>query len=158
MTGTSAKIAAIIILVGLLIALSVIKSIVSANRQETEIASFKNEYSATRDSMYLSRLADSTRFYLDSILCVERFYQAQIDSLNCLYDSLKKIKAAKSPKKPTASKKNEPRIDETAQKVMSLYRRMLNQLPKDLTAYEKRIALKEITVSISQKYKISPDS
>ena len=96
----------IVSLLGILVAISVIKSNVSARREELNLKSLTLKYQATIDSMQnisqpddsiaehnlmlqtqlnlllLHQLQDSTRFYADSIRKIEEYYQAVIDSVN----------------------------------------------------------------------------
>jgi len=169
MHKTGVKIAAIVGLILVLVGISVIKSVVSANRREADLETVKSEYFATQDSVYQKMLSDSTRRYLDSLIALEAFYQGGIDSLNHYYDSVtaalekdaKEVSrtASVEKKKPTTKKKtSKPKVDPLVRKVKSLYQRKVGDLPRDLTSYEKRVALKEITVEVSNEYKISPDS
>ncbi len=164
------KIFAALILIGLIVAISVIKSSVSAKREAERIASIKEEYFKTQDSLLLARMDDSTRFYIDSIIRMETFYQAQIDSLNQFYaekDSLRAIEEArrknaadsktsssKQAAKMTPGQKTE--IDETSKEVRSDFDSLFKMLPDDLTQYEKEVSRREIVVDLSNKYKISP--
>ncbi|MBN2226589.1 MAG: hypothetical protein JW763_04430 [candidate division Zixibacteria bacterium] len=169
MHKTGVKIAAFLVLLAVLIGISVIKSMVSANRREADLETIKREYFATQDSVYRKMLSDSTRRYLDSLIDLEAFYQSNIDSLNDYYDSVtadlqKQVKEAaavvakKNEDPPPAKKQSKPKVDPLIKKVKLMYQRKIGDLPRDLTAYEKRVALKEITVEISKEYKISPDS
>jgi len=96
----------IVSLLGILVAISVIKSNVSARREELNLKSLTLKYQATIDSLQnisqpddssaehnlmlqtqlnlllLNQLQDSTRFYADSIRKIEEYYQAIIDSAN----------------------------------------------------------------------------
>ena len=169
MSKTGVKIAAFFVLLLVLVGISVIKSVVSANRREADLEAVKGEYFATQDSVYRQMLSDSTRRYLDSLIELEAFYQNNIDSLNVYYDSVtaeleKQVSEATAvvatPKDsaPPEKKPEKPKVDPLIKKVKLLYQRKVGELPRDLTAYEKRVALKEITVEVSQEYKISPDS
>ena len=164
------KIFTALILIGIIVAISVIKSSVSAKREAERIASIKEEYFKTQDSLLLARMDDSTRFYIDSILRMEAFYQSQIDSLNRFYtekDSLRAIEEAgrkKAADSKTSSSKQAAKktpeqttkIDETSKEVRSDFDSLLKILPDDLTKYEKEVSLREIVIDLSNKYKISP--
>lgn len=158
------KILAIVVLAGGIVAVSVMKSTISANRQTAELERIKEQYYAERDSVYLRQFDDSTRFYIDSILKVEMFYGRQIDSLNRYFDSLLAAKekaqtettARKDQSAKTAEKPKTP--DPKAEAIRLSYKKKIGNLPGDLTPYEKRVSIKEIVVGLSQEYKISPDS
>ncbi len=161
------KILAIVVLTGGIVAISVMKSSISAKRQTVEIEKMKERFYAYRDSVFLRQLDDSTRHYVDSILKVEIFYGHQLDSLNGYYDSLLKAQQAAQKKQPEqASTKPAPRKtvkkpaakDPTAEAIKYNYRKMLKGLPADLTPYEKRVSVKEIVVTLSRQFKVSPDS
>ncbi len=158
------KILAIVVLAGGIVAISVMKSTISAKRQTTELERIKEQYYAERDSVYLRQFDDSTRFYIDSILKVELFYGKQIDSLNRHFDSL--LAAKERAQTETAARKEnslqtaqKPKAkDAMAEAIRLSYKKKVGSLPADLTPYEKRVSIKEIVVGLSQEYKISPDS
>lgn len=161
------KIAAIVILTGGIVAISVMKSSISAKRQTVEIEKMKERFYTYRDSVFLQQLNDSTRHYVDSILKVEIYYGHQLDSLNNYYDSLLKAQQAAQAKQQTATKpaqttrktvKKPPAKDPTVEAIKYNYRRMLKGLPTDLTPYEKRVSVKEIVITLSRQFKVSPDS
>ncbi len=172
MRRTILKIFAALILIGIIIGISVIKSSVSAKREAKRLTSIKEEYFKTQDSLLLARLDDSTRFYIDSIFKMESFYQSQIDSLNQFYawkDSLRAIEEAKrkkttesktSSKKPVA--KNKPKkeiaVDTESKNVRYDFDLLFKKLPGDLTRYEKEVSIRELVIELSNKYKIAPDS
>lgn len=158
------KITAVLILTGGIVAVSVMKSSISAKKQTAELDKIKEQYYAERDSLYLSQLDDSTKFYVDSILKVELFYSKQIDSLNSHFDSL--LLAKEQAQKELAAQKNgsakpkaKPAVkDSISEAIRQTYKKKVGNLPVDLTQYEKRVSVKEIVVGLSQEFKISPDS
>ncbi len=168
---TILKVFAAFALIGIIIGISVIKSSVSAKREANRLTSIKEEYFKTTDSLLLARMDNSTRFYIDSILRMETFYQSQIDSLNRFYarqDSLRAIEDAnkKTADSITSSKKpdtkNTPKmktaVDNKSEKVRSDFDSLINKLPDDLTKYEKEVSIRELVINLSNKYKISPDA
>jgi hypothetical protein len=167
MKKTMLKYIAAIVLIIALVAISVIKTNVSANRHERDIDKIKEDYFTTRDSLYLKQLDDSTRFYIDSILKLENHYTEVIDSLNLYHDSIqqalnmeKEILEYSDSIAPEmkAAEVSEPTIDPIVDSVLTSYRKRIEMLPKDLTKYEHRISLYEITINLSREFKISPDS
>jgi hypothetical protein len=172
MKRTIVKLFAVFVLVGIIVGISVIKSSVSAKREANRVTSIKDEYFKTQDSLLLARLDDSTRFYIDSILRMETFYQSQIDSLNRFYaekDSLQAIEEVgkkKAADSITSSKKqvakSKPKkiatVDNKSQKLKSDFDSISKDLPGDLTKYEKEVSVRELVIDLSNKYKISPDS
>jgi len=176
MKRTVLKITAIIILVGIIIGISVIKSSISAKREAERLTSIKEEYFKSHDSLLLAQFDDSTRIYIDSILKLEKFYQNQIDSLNLFYsmkDSLQAIEKAKNDvetvkkaesnmisQKPVKTDKPEMKksVDTNLIKLKSDFDSLLNGLPGDLTTYEKEVSVRELVIDLSNKYKIAPDS
>jgi hypothetical protein len=178
MKKTIIKIAAIIILVGIIIGISVIKSSISAKREAERLTSIKEEYFKSHDSLLLAQFDDSTRIYIDSILKLEEFYQSQIDSLNLFYaieDSLRLIEKAEEVEKTEKAEKAKSKIvaqkpaktdkpemkksiDTNLIKLKSNFDSLLYGLPGDLTKYEKEVSVRELVIELSNKYKISPDS
>ena len=172
MKRTIVKLFAVFVLVGIIVGISVIKSSVSAKREANRVTSIKDEYFKTQDSLLLARLDDSTRFYIDSILRMETFYQSQIDSLNRFYakkDSLQAIEEARKKKaasSKTSSKKqvakSKPKkiatVDNKSKMLKSYFNSISKDLPGDLTKYEKEVSVRELVIDLSNKYKISPDS
>ena len=173
MKKTILKYIAAIVLIIVLVAISVIKTNVSAYRLDRDVDKLKEEYFATRDSVYLKQLDDSTRYYIDSILNLESHYTDVIDGLNKYHDSLQlALKAEKTKlankvtpvqKKPVVKKKqtvkkSTPKIDPIVKIIHNSYSMRVEALPTDLTKYERRISLDEITINLSREFKISPDS
>lgn len=164
MLKTILKISAIVVLTGGLVAVSVMKSSISAKKQAGELERLKEQYYAERDSVYLRQLDDSTKFYVDSILKVELFYGHQIDSLNKYFDSL--LRAKDTSQKVNGQKKKVQNslakelgiTDSAVTAIKSNYKKLIADLPGDLTPYEKKVSIKEIVVSLSREYKISPES
>ncbi len=168
---TILKILAALALLAVIIGISVIKSSVSAKRQADHITQIKEEYFKTQDSLLLSRMDDSTRFYIDSIVRMETYYQHQIDSLNKFYATRDSLRADELKKKRAAASKNiatkqgvktapkKPAVkDETPREIRSDFDSLLSMLPKDLTKYEMDVSIRELVVDLSNKYKIAPDS
>lgn len=162
MNRTVFKIVAIIVLTGVIVAVSVLKSTISARRQNEKMASIRDEYFKTRDSTLLKMLDDSTRIYVDSIQTLEVYYQAQIDSLNMFYAEKEGLPWIRDTNEGglsgTADADTIFTLDSTALEVLADYNILLGELPGDLTDYEKRVSIRELTVGLSKKYMISPDS
>jgi hypothetical protein len=169
---TILKIFAALVLLAVIVGISVIKSSVSAKREAGRIATIKEEYFNTQDSLLLARLDDSTRIYIDSIVKLKAFYQFQIDSLNKFYATKDSLRAAEElkRKKAAASKsatskravkttpKKQAVRDKTPREIRSDFDSLLGMLPTDLTKYEMDVSIRELVVDLSNKYKISPDS
>jgi hypothetical protein len=166
------KIFAALALLAVIIGISVIKSSVSAKREANHITKIKEEYFKTQDSLLLTRMDDSTRFYIDSIVRMEAYYQNQIDSLNKFYAARDSLRAAEElkRKRDAAAKNNakkqavkttpkEPDVkDETPRKIRFDFDSLLSRLPEDLTKYEMDVSIRELVIDLSNKYKIAPDS
>ncbi|UCD94966.1 MAG: hypothetical protein JSU69_02635 [Candidatus Zixiibacteriota bacterium] len=170
MKKTIVKLAVIAILIAVLIGISVMKSSISAGREKAKIASIKEEYYRTRDSILLGQMNDSVRAYVDSIQRLEDFFQDEIDSLNRYYaereslmaaeheKEIESLKAQKKKKTTQKPQKGASKIASVEQKVRADYDRLRKMLPGDLTAYEKKVSINEIVVELSKKYAVSPDS
>ena len=159
---TVLKILAIVILTGAIVGVSVMKSSLSAKKQMLELDKIKEGYYSTQDSVYLQQLDDSTRFYIDSILSIENYYGFQIDSLNGYYDSLlkaqKKPESVKTEKKHAIIVKKASPKDPTVEAIKYNYKKRIDNLPRDLTSYERKVSVKEIVIMLSREFKVSPDS
>jgi len=156
------KIFIALILLAVVIGISFYRAEMTAHKETEQLEKIKEEYFNTRDSVYLAQLDDSTRFYIDSIMRLDSFYSAVIDSLNEQYqivDSLLLAEMARKAEENEPKKEPEkPKIDPVIEKVKGDYRSMRRDLPGDLTSYEKRIAFNEIYIKLSRKYSLSPDS
>lgn len=158
------KTLAILVLIGILVGISVIKSKISAQRSNEKMESIKDEYFRTHDSLLLERLDDTTRIYVDSIHNLELFHSAQIDSLNGYYaarESLLTAEIEKEKKKNTATSKNaassQVSEDTLSPKVKAEFESLARRLPGDLTDYERRVSIDEIVIELSRQYNISPE-
>ncbi|MEW5924373.1 MAG: hypothetical protein AB1746_10330 [Candidatus Zixiibacteriota bacterium] len=158
------KIFAILVLIGILIGISVIKSKISAKKSNEKMESIKEEYFRTHDSLLLEKLDDTTRVYVDSIRNLEIFYSSRIDSLNKYYaerESLLTVEIEKEKNKNITNAKTStndtPAKDTLSPKVKADYEGLVKRLPGDLTAYERRVSIDEIVIELSQQYKISPE-
>jgi len=162
MNRTVFKVLAIVVLAGIIVGVSVLKSSISAKRQKAEVASIKDEYFRTRDGGLLKMLDDSTRVYVDSIQKLETYYQDQIDSLNMLYAKEEGLLETADTSEGQLSRAlafdTSIALDSTALLMLTEYKVLFKKLPGDLTAYEKKVSIRELTVELSKKYKISPDS
>ncbi len=176
MKATFFKIAAVIILATILVAISIIKSSISDKTSASLDQTQLDRYFQTRDSLLLKQFDDTTRFYIDSLVELEDYFSYQIDSLNDYFrlrestlvaekvidtvvikDTVQVTKYKTSPPvgKVTASV-TKPKTDSTSQKVKEEYFAVYNRLPKDLTSYEEKVSRNEIIVELSKKYDISP--
>jgi len=162
MIRTVFKLAIVLILIGIIAGISTIKSNLAAKRESVNIESIKDEYFRTRDSILLKKFDDSTRVYIDSIETLEKFYRYQIDSLNRYYAQKESLLTARyaSQKRNTRTKKSGKinSADSASALLLHEYNALLKKLPTDLTGYEKKVSVNELTVELSKKYKISPDS
>lgn len=159
MKKTVFKLLAIVILIGVIIAVSVLKSGMSAKRQATQLELIKDEYFRTQDSLLMEQLDDSTRFYIDSIRKLEIYYLGEIDSLDRFYAQRESLSATENADTiELADESLALQIDSTSVEILANFRLRFNRLPKDLTGYEKRVSVHELITELSKEYKLSPDS
>jgi ABC-type Na+ efflux pump permease subunit len=168
MKRTVVRLAAIAILVAILIGISVIKSNISAGREKQKIASIKEQYYRTQDSVLLNQLNDSIRAYIDSIERLEDVFQGEIDSLNRYYaerESLMavehqiEVESLKGRKKKSGERARESSSNSSLEeKIRADYDHLYELLPADLTSYEKKVSINEIVLELSKRHSISPDS
>jgi len=176
MKTTFFKIVAVIILATILVAISIIKSSISDKTSASLNENQLEQYFQSRDSLLLRQFDDTTRFYIDSLINQEDYFNYQIDSLNDYFrlrestivaervvdtilirDTIRVTKYKTSPptkKKPTSTAKKTNNTVST--KVKDEYSAIYARLPKDLTDYEEKVSRNEIIVELSKKYKISP--
>jgi hypothetical protein len=150
---------AILALLAVLILISVLKSSVDSKRAAKQVESMKKELVRTQDSLiHLS--VDSGLSYMDSIRTLEAYYLSQIDSLNHYYADRGPAISVKSDSQANEATKRggSEFTDSTFINVLADYKKMLKDLPGDLTEYELKVSKNELTVELSKKYQVSPDS
>jgi len=159
-----------ILLLAVVIGVSYFKSLRTQTRTTQAYEQGKQEeartiqqYRARLDS--LSYLIEQQRDeYNQSIWMREMAYRLTYDSLlralEASYareDSLKKELASlrKSRKKPTARISSSGRTSARHEQILSYYKKRYQSLPKDLSPYEKKVALAEIREETAQKFSIT---
>ncbi|MFH2035034.1 MAG: hypothetical protein ABIJ45_01425 [Candidatus Zixiibacteriota bacterium] len=165
---TILKIFLVIVLMGVLAGISYIKSGRSAKREAGQAEAIHFEWARVQDSIQMAQLADSSRHYIDSLMALDAFYQTQIDSLNQYYanieadlkSELKKAQEVKTTAQKTTTNKKKTTSDKNSknQTIKSEFKKMIGELPSDLTDYEKRVAYNEVKLELAQKYNMSPES
>ncbi len=151
MARTAFKILAILILIGVIIGISVLKSSISAKRDESRIQNMQSEYGRARDSLLVREMKDSSRFYSDSLKNLERYYQNQIDSLNRLYGIVDSSKTEKPDQKALLTGTD-------VVKMIAEYDSLVHEFPKHMTAEERKRALGRLTSKLTRKYTLPADS
>jgi len=152
----------------LLFAISYIKSVRGDSSRQAYLLEEQNESSRILqikenqiDSLQLVAGSNEVAF-ADSLTKQRQDYQKEIDSLNAAIasgaDEIGKLKqqqkmAAKK-KKPAAKSVSKQTIDKN-KRIMDYYKKRYLNLPEDLSAYERRIALNEIREETANKFKIS---
>jgi len=99
--------------------------------------------------------------FADSLVKKDISYQSRIDSLEGVVDKQQKqisSLASKTTAKPAATISKTTSAKTTLskhEKILTYYKKRFTNLPKDLSDYEKRIAVKEIREETSLKFSIS---
>ncbi|MFQ5498362.1 MAG: hypothetical protein ACE5FH_01710 [Candidatus Zixiibacteriota bacterium] len=160
-----------ILLLALIVGLSYVKALrsrkqmdvaVDASKQSLalEIASYRLKIDSLKQAMGQKEVQSA-----DALVSKDISYQSLIDSLGRIVDSLnqhsqglsKELAARKSSpskKKPeTAAKKS--KVSERHREILAYYKKRFEQLPKDLSKYETRVARSEIREETAQKFAIS---
>jgi hypothetical protein len=151
MARTTLKIFAILILIGIIIGISVLKSSISAKRDESRIKTMHSEYGRARDSLLVLEMRDSTRFFADSLKNLERYYQDRIDSLNRLYGIVDSSTLEKTDQ-------NALLTGTDVVKMIAEYDSLVHELPKHMTAAERKTALARLSTRLTRKYTLPADS
>ncbi len=111
------------------------------------------------DSLQMA-LAQKDVAYGDSLVRKDQAYQLAIDSLEKVVGEQEgQLKSLTTSAKPTAAlvKTKTPTTAALSkhEKILKYYKDRYAQLPKDLSEYERRIAINEIREETSQKFEIS---
>ena len=130
----------------------------SYEKGKTENIQQLNIYKNKIDSLKIALGKSEVALY-DSLIKNYISYGHKIDSLESIiqkqYDSLKRLKNKnKKESLATAKSSSQPKISKN-KKILSYYRHRYQNLPKDLSTYEKKIALKEIRQETAKKFAIS---
>ncbi|MBN1213723.1 MAG: hypothetical protein JXA92_14210 [candidate division Zixibacteria bacterium] len=159
------KIALAVVLLLLVVGVSYLQVHRQENREE---ALYKNGYEkGSETAEELADAVDSLKQVVDSqevnfsnqLEDNKQVYTGTIDSLKNMVSSRdEKIMALES--KTSAPPKQNTTTSKTSDKhaqILSYYKKRFNQLPNDLTAYEKRVAVSEIREETAQKFSISTE-
>ncbi len=161
----------ILLVVTLLVAVIAVSAIKTYREHSQRDASFEKGKQESADQLDQSReMADSIKLamgekeveFADSLTRVSRAYRSNLDSLEDVIDSqttsisaLKK-KVADVPRKTQATQKtSQPSALSQHEKILTYYKQRYADLPKDLSEYEKRIALNEIREETARRFSIS---
>jgi len=144
-------------------------SYLQVNRQESrEQVLYKNGYQKGSEKVEkLADAVDSLRQVVDShevefsgqLEESERAFTGKIDSLKNVV-STKDEKIAAFENNTSSTPMPTTTMSKTSDKhtqILSYYKKRFSQLPNDLTAYEKRVAMSEIREETAQKFSISTD-
>jgi hypothetical protein len=158
------KVLLVLLLLVLIVAVSYIKTIREHQRSEAYFDEGKME--AARDADKNLKEADSLRLAMakqqlalsDSLFNKDVAYRSIIDSLENVVDQQQETISSKSaevtPTIQRAKQSSETTVSKHEQ-IVKYYKRRFASLPKDLSDYEKRIAINEIREETSQKFAIS---
>ena len=168
------RVAIVITLLLILVAISVIKTNVSARREELNLKSLELKYKTTIDSLLmatkttsddsedslverdllrqtqlnlllLNQLQDSTRFYGDSIKKIEDYYQAVIDSINTVYSAV-------NTKGQTIAGGNITLSGSDMVKLVTEYDSLVADIPAKTPPRERMKAIEQLTSRLTKKY------
>ena len=147
----------------LIIGLSYVKTLRDYDRSRAfyeggraDAAGELDDYKAEADSLKLAAGEQQVAF-ADSLVKKDITYQSRIDSLEGVVDDQRKQIGSLTTRPTTASTKTvtkKPVISKHEQ-VLKYYKKRYANLPKDLSDYEKRIAVNEIREETSLKFSIS---
>ncbi|MEW6412947.1 MAG: hypothetical protein AB1483_10830 [Candidatus Zixiibacteriota bacterium] len=159
-----------ILIAAVLLVLIVALSYVKTYREHDRSMAFYNKGTAqagisldsarqVADSLQMA-LAEKDVVYADSLTRKDQAYRSTVDSLENLVDETQnQLEAAKAVAKPAATlvKTSAPTTKTLTmhEKILQYYKDRYAQLPKDLSAYERRIAINEIREETSLKFNIS---
>ncbi|MBU1148662.1 hypothetical protein KKI23_01090, partial [Patescibacteria group bacterium] len=96
--------------------------------------------------------------FADSLLEKDKSLTSQIDSLTGIIDNQAETNANLQNKLKTATttkKTTPPKTPSQSEKVINYYKTRYSQLPKDLSEYEKKIAVSEIRDETVKKFSIT---
>lgn len=159
------KVLLIILLLVLIVAVSYIKTVREHQRSETYYENGKME--AARDLDAYQQEADSLKklsaqqqlAFADSLVQKDTRYRFEVDSLQNLVDTLEKnistLSEAKTAANASVEKTTPTKPLSKHEQILNYYKRRYANLPKDLSEYEKRIAVNEIREETSLKFSIS---
>jgi hypothetical protein len=152
-----------ILLLAIIVAISYIKTVREEERidsvleQARQESSFETGKIKTAYDSLSALYAETEESLTDSISSLYTAIDSKTDSLNELAsakDSLSKALAAK-PKATTIKKSNNDSQLAQHRKIIDYYKQRHASLPKDLSAYEMRVAKNEIRQETAQKFSIS---
>lgn len=172
--GTFVRLLVVVILVGALVGISIIKSNVSAYREDVGLKALEAQYRTTIDSLQalvmdsdsgmtdsslagdlmlqtqlnlllVNQLQDSTRFYSDSIKKIEDYYQGLIDSINGFY-------ADRTGSLESISLGNITLSGSDMVKIISEYDSLVADIPEKTPPRERVKAISQITSRLTSKY------
>ncbi len=158
------KVLLALLLLVLIIAVSYLKTAREHDRSRAffeegrlNAASELSEYEREADSLKQS-VAEQQLAFADSLVRKDISYQSRIDSLESLVeqqqDRINSI-SAKNKTSTTASSAGSPPSLSKHEQILKYYKKRYAGLPKDLSTYERRIAIDEIREETSQKFAIS---
>lgn len=158
------KILLILLLLVLVVAVSYIKTVREHDRSEAFYEDGKMD--AARDMDAYQREADSLKkltaeqqlAFADSLVQKDVRHRSELDSIENVVDDLEtKVNTLSQNATETASVTKVPATNTLSQhdKILNYYKRRFANLPKDLSEYERRIAINEIREETSQKFSIS---
>ncbi|MBD3257632.1 hypothetical protein GF377_04310 [candidate division GN15 bacterium] len=160
------KILFVVLLLAALVGISYVKSMRDKEREEAAKQSGREagrqalvEQQAAADSLQALLEASGTEFE-DSIESASETYARQVDSLSGLLDSqsleIAALEAEKESLATRASEAKESSGGKAAHRdILAHYRKEVQDLPADLSAYERRVALKEVRSHTAQKFAIT---
>ncbi|GEM_PF-4640785 len=176
--GTFIRLLVVVVLVGVLIAISIIKSNVSAYREDIGLKALEAQYRTTIDSLQelvghsdsagtdsslagdlllqtqlnlllVNQLQDSTRFYTDSLKRTEDYYQELVDSINSYY-------ASRMGGDESIALGNITLSGSDVVKLISEYDSLVADIPEKTPPRERIKAISQITSRLTGKYTSSP--
>jgi G3E family GTPase len=159
------KILLIVLLLVLVVAVSYIKTV--REHQRSEAFYDDGKMAAARDVDAYQKETDSLKkataeqqlAFADSLVQKDTRHRSEVDSLENVVDQLEQkvntLSQDKSSTTATVTKKPTTKTLSKHEKILDYYKRRFANLPKDLSEYEKRIAINEIREETSQKFSIS---
>lgn len=177
--GTFIRLLVVVVLVGVLVAISIIKSNVSAYREDMGLKALEAQYRTTIDSLQelvghydsagtdsllagdillqtqlnlllIKQLQDSTRFYTDSLKRTEDYYQELVDSINSYYAS-RKVGDDESIALGNITLSGSDVVN-----LISEYDSLVADIPEKTPPRERIKAISQITSRLTGKYTSSP--
>lgn len=155
------KILLAITLLILLFAISYIKSVRGDSSRKADLLEGQRESSRllqTKENQIdsLKLVAGNNELaYADSLTKQRQDYQREIDSLNFAFaarwDEIEKLEQQQK----SAAKKAVNLVLEKNKRILDYYKRRYQGLPKDLSVYERKIALNEIREETAGKFRIT---